>query len=90
MSGARMQLHCSNTTAYADTTDTSTSVPLTTESYASLLAKILLSNYQHHLEIQSMFSSGIPGSIEVMNGFHLTTATEWYTCKISLLFSAVR
>ena len=92
MNGARMLLHCSNTTAYADTTDTSTSVPPTMKSYVSLLAKILLSNYQHHLEILKvpMFSLGIPGSIKVVNGFHLTTTTEWYPCQISLSLSAVR
>ena len=77
MSGARMLLHCSNTTAQVDTIlESSTSVPLTLESYVSLLAKILPPTYQHHFEIIPTFWSVIGGFIEVINGFHLTTAND--------------
>ena len=82
MNGPRMLSHCSNTTAHTDTTlESSTSVPLSMESYVSLLREILPSNYQNYLEILSIFRSGIRGFIKVMNGFHLTTAIEKYPYK---------
>lgn len=77
MSGARILLYCSNTTAHADPTlESGTSVPLSLESYVSLFPKDLLSIYQQRLEILPMFSSHIRGFIKVMNGFHLIIATE--------------
>ena len=72
-----MPLHCSNTTAHADTTlESSTSVLLILESYVSLLCESLPSNYQHHLEILPMFRLVIRGFIKVINGFQLITAIE--------------
>ena len=77
MNGARMPLHCSTTTAHADTAlESSTSVPLILESYVSLLWKILPSNYQYHLAILPVFRLVIRGFIKVINGFQLITAIE--------------